>query len=398
MPTNCYLARQPIYDKDLHVYAYELLYRAAPEENAPAGLGDEATSEVITNTLTEIGLHQLVGEKLAFINFTRNFIVAPLPVPFSDRKIVIEILEDIYGDEEVITGVKRLIEQGHIIALDDFIYSEIMHPLLDIANIVKLDILSLSKTELIEHVAELKRYNVRLLAEKIETEEDYQRCCELGFELFQGYFFCRPRLYAQQRMSTNKMLILQLLVELNDPEADVNTLVDIISQDVSLSYKLLRYINSAFFGLSTTIESIRSAVVYLGLKTIKELATLLTLSSVDDKPHELFIIAMTRAKMCETLASELGQSNKESFFLVGLFSVLDGLLDTEMSEILTSLSLSDDINNALLTNEGILGQTLQSVIAYERGEWDKQTTLELSNKVKANAYLEALGWVSETNL
>ncbi len=395
---NCYLARQPIYNRDLSVYAYELLYRAAAENDAPPMLGDQATSEVLTNTLTEIGLHQLVGGKLAFINFTRNFIVAPLPLPFSNRKIVIEILEDIYGDPEVVRGVERLMHQGHLIALDDFIFSEKMRPLLKIANIVKIDILALSRDELTKHVAELNRYDVRLLAEKIETEEDYQYCRELGFELFQGYFFCRPRLYAQQRMATNKMLVLQLLTELNDPEVDIEKLVTIISQDVSLSYKLLRYINSAFFSLSTTIESIRSAVVYLGVKTIKEIATLLTLSSVNDKPHELFVIAMTRAKMCETLAVELKQTNKESFFLVGLFSVLDGLLDARMVDILDSLSLSEEINRALLHHEGLLGQTLQNVINYERGEWDKENTLQLSNKTKANAYIEALCWVSESSL
>ena len=392
--SNCYLARQPIYDKNLEVYAYELLYRTAPEDHAPGNVGDTATSEVIANTLTEIGLHQLVGEKFAFINFTRNFIVDEdhAPLPFHDKQIVIEVLEDIPADQDVIKGVQRLRHQGHTIALDDFCYSDSMIPLLEIVDIVKVDVLSINQDQLHSYANTLKNYDVQLLAEKIETEECYQLCRELGFELFQGYHFCRPRLYTQQRLSTNKLLILQLLAEINDPGVSIDKLVDIISRDVSLSYKLLRYINSAFFSLSSKIDSVRHAVVYLGLETVKQIATLLTLSDVDESRHELFIIAMTRAKMCESLAETLKLPNKESYFLVGLFSVLDGLLDTKMSTILESLSLTHEINSALLTHENQLGEILNLTIAYEKGDWERISPLDLDPKTKANAYLDALIW------
>ncbi|MEW6354402.1 MAG: HDOD domain-containing protein [Pseudomonadota bacterium] len=394
---NVFVGRQPIYDRALNVYAYELLFRAGGGNRAVFQDADQATSQVILNTFMEIGLDNIVGEKMAFINLTRGFVLGNYFLPLPQGRIGLEILEDIDVDADVVAAVRALSEQGYLIALDDFVYHEKLRPLVDLADIVKIDVLALGRDALRAHMDILRKHPVRILAEKVETQEDFEFCKELGCDYFQGYFFCQPKVFKGQRIPTNRLATLRLLSKLQDPDTDLQELETLISQDVSMTYKLLRCINSAFYSLPRKIESLRQALVILGNEWLKTWASLILLSSIDDKPHELLQTALVRAKMCELLGAALSRENKESFFTVGLFSVLDALMDQPMQNVLQSLPLSEDISQALLHYHGALGEVLRCVLMYERGDWDELDCPGLQREKIAQAYLDALAWSTRTD-
>ncbi len=285
MDNDIFIGRQPIYDKNLNVYAYELLFRAGQQQNAANIVdGDIATTNVVLNALTEIGMDKLVGEQLAFINLPRNFLLTlgDDPVPEIKHQIVLEILEDIAADDEVVAAVQDLSTNGYTIALDDFVYNASLQPLVDNANVIKIDLMALDEDSLSDHVSKLANGKRKLLAEKVETQEEFERCKQLGFDYFQGYFFCKPNIVKGQRAPANKLAVMKVLASLQSPDLDTKELTQTISQDVTLSYRLLRYINSAQFGLGKQIDSIKRAVVMLGRNTIRNLASLIALSQIDD--------------------------------------------------------------------------------------------------------------------
>ena len=388
-----YVGRQPIYDRKQGVIAYELLFRNSEQNFAQIDNPDKATSELIVNTLTEFGLNNVVEDKLAFINLTRSFITGAMPLPGAQDRLVLEVLENIEPDDAVLNGIQRLKQQGYTIALDDFIFHPHLEPLVQVADIVKLDLFAFENGGLAEHVQRLTKYPVKLLAEKVETHEVYQRCVELGFDYFQGYFFCKPNIVVGQRTPANRLALLNLLSKLSDVDASVDSLENLISQDVTLSYRLLRYINSSNYSLGKTIDSVKHAIMLLGIETVRSLAYLIIVSSVEDKPFELFVIALIRAHMCELLATELGEKNAAPiFFTVGLFSVIDAIMDKSMQDVLDQLPLSDDVCAALLDQSGRMGEALHCAIAYERGEWDEVEYQNISDQQIRDVYLRSLNW------
>jgi EAL and modified HD-GYP domain-containing signal transduction protein len=394
---DIFVGRQPIYNRQLDVFAYELLFRSGEGNQAHITDGDWATSQVVLNTFMEIGLETMVGHKLAFINLTRDFILQDYSPVFPAARVVLEVLEDVTVDAALLAAVGSLSAQGYTIALDDFIYHESLQPLVEIADIVKVDILALDRTALQEHVTLLRQFDVKLLAEKVETQDDFKYCKDLGFDYFQGYFFCKPEVVKGQRIPGNRLVILELLAKLQDPEVDFRKLEDVVSRDVSLSYKLLRVINSAFYSLPRKVDSLHQALLILGTKFITSWVSLCILAGIDDKPHELMVTAMVRAKMCELLAKALGYQSQEAYFIVGLFSALDALMDSPMQEVLESLPLSDEITAALLDYEGTLGAVLRRVLAYERGNWDKAHYPGLDSGTITDTYLEAIAWANATD-
>ena len=391
---DIFIGRQPICDRNLDVYAYELLFRSAHSQAANVSDGDQATSQVIVNTFMEIGLDNIVSNRLAFINLTRNFFTDEHAISLPQERVVLELLEDIEADAAVIEGVKRLSERGYVIALDDFIYHESLKPLVALANIVKIDIMALDRDQIREHVRELRQYPLRLLAEKVESQEEFEFCKDLGFDYFQGYFFAHPKVIQGQRLPSNRLATLHLLSRLQDPDISPRDLEELISRDVSFSYRILRYVNSAALAMNK-IESIRQAVVILGLRTIKSWTSLLALSQVDDKPAELVVTTMVRAKMAEGLAKARKARNPETYFTVGLFSALDALMDNSMEELLIQLPLAEHITNALLRFEGEHGEILKCVLAYERGEWEHVICANLSQAQISDCYLAAVQWANE---
>lgn len=392
---SIFIGRQPIYDRALQVFAYELLYRSGEENSAGMPDGDAATSQVILNAFTEIGIENLVGEHLAFINLTRGFIIGDNPLPLTQGKVVLEVLEDIVVDDALIDAVRKLSQAGYLIALDDFIFHESLRPLVDVADIIKIDVRALTRETVSAHVTELRRSKARLLAEKVETQEEFDYYKELGFDYFQGYFFSRPKVIKRHAIPANRLAILRLLGRLHDPEVAIKELEALISQDVSLSYRLLRYINSAFFALPRKVESLHQAIVYLGNASIKTWVTLIALSGIDDKPSELLTVALVRGKMCELLAERLNLPGKDSYFIVGLFSALDAMMDVPLEQVVENLPLSPLVVAALLKHEGQAGGALHCTLAYEKNEWDQIDCRQMEKGVIVQSYLDAVAWADQ---
>ncbi len=394
---DVFVGRQPIYGRRLELYAYELLYRGADIDYADFTEGDRATSQVLLNTFTEFGLERVVGTHLAFVNLTRGFIVGEYPLPVPRNQVVLEVLEEVEPDEEVIKGLQELRRRGFKIALDDFLYRPELEPMVELANIIKLDVLDLSNEEIQRRFEVLSPYKCKLLAEKIETREQFEFCRQLGFDFFQGYFLAKPNVVSGSSVPTNGLSLLRLMAEFQDPHCDFERIHDIVRQDVTLSYKLLRHINSARYGMPRRIDSIHETLVYLGLATVRNLSCLFLLSSETEQPHELIVTSMMRAKMCEQLAISGAKRDPYAFFTVGLFSTLDAMLGSSMSAILEKLPLAEELGGALLNYEGELGEALRATLAYERGDWSSVACFGLPLPEIKKAFITAVEWVDRAD-
>jgi EAL and modified HD-GYP domain-containing signal transduction protein len=397
--SDIFIGRQPIYDRNLEVYAYELLFRGASGNAAEFSDGDQATSSVIVNTFMEIGLDNIVSQRPAFINLTRAFFVdqGAAAVCLPKDRVVLEVLEHIEAEPDVLEGVRRLSAQGYTIALDDFVFHDRLQPLVQLADIVKVDIMAMGRTELRSQVRRLRRHPLKLVAEKVETKEAFDFCLDLGFDYFQGYFFAQPQVIRGQRLPSNRLSVLKLLSRLQDPNITPMLLEELISNDETFPSRILAYVNSAAFAPPAQIESVHQAVAVLGLETVKTWGTLLALSQLHHKPAELLVTAMVRARMAEALGRSLQSDHPESFFTVGLFSALDALMDNSMEGILTQLPLPAHISDALLHYRGVHGEVLRCVLAYERSNWEQIRCERLSGSEIRDCYLTALRWAAETH-
>jgi len=392
---DLYIARQPIFDRKLKLFGYELLYRAGNEQRADVQDANQATAQVITLGLIEIGLEKLVGKHRAFINLSRDYVLGNPDLPFPPDNVVLEILEDIPVDDEIINALTELSKRGYMIALDD------LHPkaealkLLPLASMVKVDLLLTPPDQLAGFVKMLQKFPVKLLAEKVEDGSQINDLLEMGFDYLQGFFFSKPILMKQRQMTTNQLAILQLLSRVYDDEIAPEELENVICNDVSLSYHILRYINSAFFNLPNQVESIRQAVIYLGRNELRTWTTVVSMAGNSDKPDELMNLALVRGKTCELLAKTLGMKNLDAFFTTGLLSVLDAMMDQPMTSIINKLPINEEIQKALLKNEGILGEALSCSQAYEQGNWKNVRFKDLPTQDINNYYVEAISWANE---
>ena len=384
------MARQPVFDRTNRVAGYELLYRGAPPApDQQEEWAERATSSVLIDLVSGGVLDTLLGQQRAFINLPRSFLFDFQGAALDPERFVLEVLEDVEADSGVFEALRELKASGYTLALDDFVLFGRHQELLGLADLVKVDIQGYDQAGLAECVRELRRHPVHLLAEKVETPEEWARCRELGFHYFQGFFFARPQPVARSRLSPDRVNALQLIGRLQDPELDLDGLTELISQDVYLSYRILRLINSAFFPLRTRIDSVQRALVYLGLDTVRTWATWLAMAGVRDKPQELAVTNLVRARMAESLGKALEGSGGR-YFTAGLFSTLDALLDRPMAEALEQLPLSTELEAALLRHEGSVGQVLAAIKAYERGDWDGATRGGLAPEHLGQAYQEAV--------
>ena len=394
------LARQPIFNRKMQVVAYELLCRSCDLNEYTADGGDMASSQVLLHTFTELSIHSVVGHHQAFINFTRTLLLTP--PPFDRRQLVVEVLEGQQIDAQMLHSLRSLREQGYTIALDDFELTDETRDLIPYADIIKLDVLQLSPDQIREHIDYLKPFGLTLLAEKVETYEMLEYCKDAGFDLFQGYFLARPKVIKGRKITENKQAVLQLLSVLHDPDVPLEQVEQLVARDTMLSYKLLRLVNSAAFALPRTIESLRQAITLLGLNIIKNWVNLLAMANLGDKPMELSIAALTRARMCEIIAATMsGKKRQDTFFTVGLLSTLDAFMDAPLEILLSNISLSEQLNEALLQHLGDEGKVLDIVEHYERAEWDKIDwdylgSRNISPDTLSHIYLDALTWVTTT--
>ena len=394
------LARQPIFNRKMQVVAYELLCRSCDLNEYTADGGDMASSQVLLHTFTELSIHSVVGHHQAFINFTRTLLLTP--PPFDRRQLVVEVLEGQQIDAQMLHSLRSLREQGYTIALDDFELTDETRDLIPYADIIKLDVLQLSPDQIREHIDYLKPFGLTLLAEKVETYEMLEYCKDAGFDIFQGYFLARPKVIKGRKITENKQAVLQLLSVLHDPDVPLEQVEQLVARDPMLSYKLLRLVNSAAFALPRTIESLRQAITLLGLNIIKNWVNLLAMANLGDKPMELSIAALTRARMCEIIAATMsGKKRQDTFFTVGLLSTLDAFMDAPLEILLSNISLSEQLNEALLQHLGDEGKVLDIVEHYERAEWDKIDwdylgSRNISPDTLSHIYLDALTWVTTT--
>jgi len=383
------VARQPICALNQKTLGYELLFRNSSENRAIIGDPDLATAQVIVNSFMEIGLDKIVGSSLAFINVTREFILGGNCRSLPTDRVVLEILEDTIPDLELINALTELSAAGYRFALDDFDFGPQTRALIPFCDFVKVDLRAVQRARVEDQLRSL--VNVKLLAEKVETREEYDFCKRAGFDYFQGYYFCKPQIVHGTKIPTNKVSLFRLLAKLSDPEVSPRDIETVVSEDVSLSYRLLRYINSAYVGLKKKVDSVAHAVRMVGTEHIRRLASLIMLTSIDGKPRELVVLSLVRAKMCELLAMKMGFPHREAFFTVGLFSTLDAFLDCSMAEAMDKLPLSDEIHKALIQGTGRLGEVLQCVIAYEQTQLDPRN-IKLDSISLRNAYIESVGW------
>lgn len=402
------IARQPICDESLQVIGFELLYRPPVSENPinhsdknnnarPIEDEDSATIDVLLAAYNDLSIDDVVGKQLAFVNFTNNIIINNLP-SLPPKQLVIELLEGQEVTAELIEALQKLRSQNYKIALDDFSLNKQTLSLISCADIIKVDVLDQSIQEWGKYIPALKKRGITMLAEKVETYEMFDECAALGFDLFQGYFFSKPKIINGKKMSSNEIAVINLLSKLNASDADYDEIVQIISADISLSYNLLRIVNSGMYTLSTKVDSIRQAAVTLGLNNLKNWINLLALGSLDNKPSILLETAMIRAKMCESIGKHIHQQKTaDDFFTVGLFSIIDAFFDMPISTLIDKLSLSDEMRTALLNKEGVMGQTLQAVMQQQKGDMTKELfdTLKKHNIEEqqfTQYYLESITW------
>ncbi|MBU4177295.1 MAG: HDOD domain-containing protein [Proteobacteria bacterium] len=387
---NIFVARQPIFKRNKEVFAYELLFRSGLTNYFdPLQDGEEATSKVITNSFLLIGIPAITEGKKAFINFSEDMLLKGYPSLFPKEIAVVEVLETVGATPEVVQACEALVGEGYVLALDDFLYEDRFLPLIKLAKIIKFDIRQMSLAEL-EHQAKIvSRYNVKLLAEKIETNEEFEATKKLGFELFQGYFFSRPHIMEGRDIPGSKLHYLQVLKVIQDEDYDFAELAKYVSRDVSLAYKLLKYANSAYFARRQKVESIEMAVAMLGQLTLRKWLSLMMLSYLaDDKPSELLRLAAFRGSFCELIADQLLGQRKEAgmFHTVGMFSLLPAMLDKAMADILPELALPEAIQEALLVEVATpLSRTLRLVMAYERGDWENTARLAKKLAIKLDS-------------
>jgi len=391
--SDIFIGRQPIFNVDMKVYAYELLFRSG-EDQTQANVvdGDSATSQVMINTFVDIGLPNIVGHHKAFINLTQYYLEDSERIAMPPGQLVLEVLEDVEPNAKVVETLRALKKQGHTIALDDFIYAENLEPLVALADIVKIDVMALSNSEIEQHVALLRQHKLKLLAEKVETYEEFEYFKQLGFDFFQGYFFAKPTVVKGKGLQSSKLSILQLVAKINDASVDLQALSEIISTDISLSHKILKFVNSPASGLKVEVDSIQRAVLLLGLSTIKNWISIVALATGADKPHALSTLALVRARTCEQLASATAEAKPQTFFTAGLFSTLDAMLDLPLAEILKDLPLSTDLKKGLTELSGVYGEALRCAIAMERNDMDTIQYKDLPVAKLSELYLESLRW------
>lgn len=391
---DAFIGRQPIFDRNIKVYAYELLYRHGFVNYAQIDDDDAASGTVLVNLLLEIGLDNLVGKHKAFCNFTRGFLLQEKDLSFAADRLVVEVLETVEAEDEIVQVVRGYAERGHMIALDDFVYREELRPLVEIADLIKIDVMDLGMEGTAEQVKILRtiKPSLKFLAEKVETKEEFQQCLDLGFDYFQGYFFSKPVVVTGKKMPPARIAMLQLMSELQDADVSMERIEEIIQTDVNMSVKLLRQVNSSYYGLINEVTSIRHAIVRVGLQHIRTWASVLIMGSVSDKPDELMTMALVRGKMCELIAVQQSSRQESSYFTVGLFSLLESILDAPMEQILKELPLSDEINQALLNGEGRMGKVLHCVQDYEQANWDAVSASGIAKEDVVDDYWEAIAW------
>ncbi|GEP66407.1 diguanylate phosphodiesterase [Clostridium beijerinckii] len=399
---DIFVARQPIFNRKNEVVAYELLFRNGQNNFYNNTNGDEATLKVIANTFYTFDFKDITDNKKAFINFTEELIKKEIATILPKEYVVIEILENIEPNDEIVDACKRLKKRGFILALDDFVFHTKYIKLIEIADIIKIDFKITTGGER-KKVFELKKINnkIKFLAEKVENKEEYDEALKLGYSYFQGYYFSKPIVLSRKNIPTNKDTAIKILKLINKDDFDFNKLEELIIKDLGLSYKIIKLINSSAYCLKNEVRSIKYAIALLGRKEIiKWLYVVLLNDLKENNTDELIKVSLQRAKLCELICnmSEY-KNNVYSAYMVGLFSVMDAILNCSIEVILKELYIDDEIKEGLIEKDNYLNKILKLAINYEKGQWENVEfyTKEIGandNKL-AEAYIDAIKWADE---
>jgi len=392
-----YLARQPILNRARELFGYELLFRNGIQ-NSCEGLDLELASTSVLDTSILIGFDKITAGHTMFINCPRDFLLRNYISLFPPNSVVVEILENIKPDQKIIEACRRLKQEGYTIALDDFVDSPDWAPLVALADILKVDFRVTSRNEQRAIVSRYKAKNIRMLAEKVETQEEYAAGMEMEYSLFQGYFFCRPEMMQHRKLPSFKLAYLELLQAATAPEFDIRELALKIKHEASLTFRLLRYLNSAAFGLRSEIRSVAHGLSLLGERELRKWIAVVSVGVLaDGKPDELMTVPLVRGRFCELLAPLAGMPGHASdLFLMGLLSVMDAILDQPLDSILAELPVRAEIKDALQARAGLYWQLLELAIAHERADWEKVSVLVSETGMKEEEvsaqYVSAVDW------
>lgn len=397
-----YAARQPILDVNKNLYAYELLFRDSINNVFPEIDGDEATSKMVKASKFNMGISEFTSNKPAFINFTLETLSQGYPEMLSNEEVVVEILETVKPGKKLLGLCKDLHSKGYSIALDDYEHQSVWAHFFPYIKIIKIDFQHSTLDDVKQVIEAIKDApHIELLAEKVETYQEYEQAQQLGFKYFQGFFFAKPEMVKTKSLAPSQLAMAELLYETSKSDLDLASITSIFERDVSLSYKLLRYANSAIFKRRSEVSTIKQALVILGSGELKRFIGLMfAVSANPDKPTELIKLAMTRAKFCELVSQEMGsQFDKSIAFLTGLLSMIDAILDESIDVILDKLPLAAEIKEPLLTQKGTMADIIKLVELIEHAQWSKTNIvvekLKLDTEKAAKYYNEALSWADE---
>ena len=396
-----YAARQPILDRNKELYAYELLFRDGLENAFPDIDGNEATSRMVEGSQFTFGLEDFLGDKPGFINFTLDTLLKKYPSMLPKEQVVIEILETVQPGKRLLAECQHLKEKGYVLALDDYIHQPVWRHFYPFIDIIKIDFRDTSTDTINDIKSAIAEFpQIKLLAEKVETNEEFQLALDMGFTYFQGYFFSKPEMMQSKALSPAQMTLAELLYETSKSDMDLNNITQVFQRDVHLLYKLLRYSNSAIFKRRAEIETIKQALVVLGQAELKKFLSLLFTAQISsDKPAELMRMSMTRARFAEGLAQIHGKVDTAKAFLTGLMSLMDAILDEPIESVMNKLPLAKEIKDALVGQSGVLADYIQLIQFYESAQWQEAnqaiSKLQLPSDQVPDAYHTAVQWANE---
>jgi EAL and modified HD-GYP domain-containing signal transduction protein len=384
------VARQPIYGKAMTVVAYELQYTDSGYDGAPSNGPKADALRILADAALDIGLDRLAGTLPVYISYPRELLMAEEPLSMHPDRVIIEIPGSVAPEETVLRGIRTLRERGHHIALDDYAPLGTAPAVLDLVDIIKVPLPDFTPEQLARLAPELIQRGLKLIAKTVGTIEQFEHASQLGFDGFQGDFLQRPQQFHSQRAPRNGFATLRLVATLQNPDCTTREVEQLISQDLSMSYRILRCINSSYYGLPQKVDSIRQALVLLGMDNLRQLCSLAALQQLENRPPSLFVTAMARAHMCEQLARLSGQSPSAPYFITGLFSMLDVLMGMPMAKIVDELPLAPAVENALVSGEGDAGAALACAKAYESATWIHARYRDIAPHLIRAAYLDAV--------
>lgn len=399
-----FVARQPIFDVKENVVAYELLFRSDNYNSCYNKDGDKATIDVLNNCFTVIGMETLTEGKRAFVNFTETLILNKVPQLLPKEVVVVEILEDVKPTEKLINECKELKKLGYVLALDDFVYDSKYDPLIPYIDIIKVDFMQNNSLDRKKIIKKYNLKNIKFLAEKIETREEFTEAVNLGYTYFQGYFFSKPVIFSGEDIEVNKISEMQILLNLKKDNLDFDELEDIIKRDIALSYKLLKVVNSPAFGIPTEITSLKQALVILGERRVYQYIYMMSLINMSSGKNKVLLESnVTRAKFGELLANKAGLDAKASdIFIMEILSNIDCFINRPLEGILSELPVSREIKEALVDKKNQLYNFHKLILSYQQGEWINfeisLNQFNINRSIIPKVYFEALKWFKNLKL